>query len=659
MWHLLYCLPLLLVATAASPILSRPQSASLLRSTDAQSESICQHCYCYRYTVICDFARNHTLSSIWNSTYMVPPIITGMEIQLTDRTQLQLHGGLFRENRVNRFVVKGANGANGNDQVELTHNAFGGNLGGYPDIQILGVNSVFVRDHAFSGGEIKLSVVNSGLLVLFSSAFINMNMSCNFTNIKSLEIKEKAFNPSTNRSTQAHVNLHIQKSNIDQIDSFDVSMDKIGFIDCTIGVIQRSAFNVTNIKELSFENCRIKRIEAYAFTDKLHSEHISITGTQIGTIEGEAIMGSGISILTFRQNVIDTIKEAAIQVNSVYVYIERNKIAHQGKNWLHVQKGEMVVIENNRFANFAAIQLEQSNRINCSFANNWLGNPQPSSLNFSNCEMRAITVDRVCSCEDNKNWLPMLTDHDISSEMYCQLSERLHSCFNASTVHLRRYASEACGINRTTLHCVDRSTLEWYNGDFYSKQEREEQQRGITITMIIAISFIFVCISFFVIVIVWSVIRCHRTRPVKEYCHLSPEDCLILQREKVPREVARCFQKLTSNKLTSDQCANTISLVMKQYVDRIPQPSNQVLANHLQHAHAKSVVGEEYGVTSQAIAQLTRPSAPSEFSGDENMYSELLLDNEYSSPNDSVDPSLDNVYSEPKNLVDDDYLMHY
>ncbi|KAM8720836.1 hypothetical protein ACLKA7_006820 [Drosophila subpalustris] len=662
MWHLLYyCLPLLLVAAAASPspsplpypVINRPQSASLLRSTDAEPESICNHCYCHGNTVICDFAHNHTLSSIWNSTYLVPSSIKGMELQLTDRTQLQLHGGLFRQNRVNRFVVKGTNSVNGNDQVELTHNAFGGNLAGYPDIQILGVSSVFVRDHAFSGGEIKLTVENSGLLVLFSSAFINMNMSCNFTNIKSLEIKEKAFNPSINRSTQAHVNLHIQKSNIDQIDSFDVSMNKIGFIDCTIGVVQRSAFNVTNIKELSFENCRIKRIEAYAFTDKLHSEHISITGTQIGTIEGEAIMGSGISTLTFRQNVIDTIKEAAIQVNSVYVYIERNEIAHQGKNWLHVQKGEWVVIENNRFANFAPIQLEQSNHINCSFANNWLGNPQPSSLNFSNCEMRAITVDRVCSCDDNTKWLPMLTDHDLSSELYCQLSQRLHRCFNASTVHLRRYANEACGINRTKLHCVDHSTLEWYNGDFYSKEEREAQQRGMPITLVISIGAGIVVSILIVAFIPYCLKKIiHNMGADKEYCQLSQEERTTLREcEHVPREVAKCFKKLASNKLTSDQCANTISLVM-QYVDVIPQSSNRVLANHLQHAHAKSVPGEEYDAASQA-AQLTRPSAPSEFSVEENMYSELLLDNEYSSPNDSVDPSVDNVYSEPKNLIND------
>lgn len=91
----------------------------------------------------------HTqLSPVWNSNYRIPRNITAMELQLTDQTQFQLQDGIFTDNRVNRIVIKGAGG---NDQVELTSYAFRGNQAGYPDIQILGVCSVFVRKHAFSG----------------------------------------------------------------------------------------------------------------------------------------------------------------------------------------------------------------------------------------------------------------------------------------------------------------------------------------------------------------------------------------------------------------------------------------------------------------------------------------------------------------------------
>ncbi|XP_060663945.1 uncharacterized protein LOC132796706 [Drosophila nasuta] len=639
MWRFLKCLLWLLVVTKAAA-----------QNNDAEPENICRHCFCQGITVFCNFAHNHTLSNVWNSTYKVPSNIAAMEVQLKHDTQFQLQGGLFRTNRVNRFVVKGA--IEDTDQVELSHNAFRNNLAGLPDIQIIGVGHVFVREQAFTGGEIKLTVENSGQLTLYPSAFVNMNMSCNFTKIKSLDIREKAFHPSTNRSTQANVNLHIQQSNIDHINSFDVSMNKIVYVDCTIGVIQRSAFNVTNVKELSFENCNIRRIEAFAFTERLHSEHISITGSQIGTIESEAISGSGISNFTLRQNVIETIKESAIQVYSVYIFIERNTITNLGINWLRIPRGEMVAIEENRFASFAPIQLEQSNRINCSFANNRLGDPQPGSLNFSNCEMRAMTVDRFCdrNCGDNQQWLATLTEHDISSEMYCQLSTSLIKCFNASTVHLRRYEHEACGSdNDRKLQCVDGSKLEWYNGGYVTKEEREQQQRGTTNTRIISISLAIIggiAAIIFMVAFVWM--KCRKQRQ-QQMCHFSSEEREVLMHDGC-RELRSYYQKLTSNKLTSEQCVNIINQVTSQHFERITLSANQVLDRHMQTMHAKCDMG--------ASALLTLPSAPSDYSGGdehdervdrENIYTEVP---DYSSPQDLLDTQ-DNFYSEPNHFVGD------
>lgn len=96
--------------------------------------------------------------------------------------------------------------------------------------------------------------------------------------------------------------LEIANSNISDINSFVVAMNKIGFINCNIKTVKSNAFDVTNVNQLFFENCNIKKIETHAFTSKLLSQHVSIKGTQIGTIEGEAIMGSGISNLTLLHN---------------------------------------------------------------------------------------------------------------------------------------------------------------------------------------------------------------------------------------------------------------------------------------------------------------------------------------------------------------------
>ncbi|XP_064555134.1 uncharacterized protein be [Drosophila montana] len=625
-----------------------------------EPQSICIPCHCHGLTVICDYAHNKSLSPILDSRYSVPANINAMELTLTDRTEFELHGGLFQQNRVNRFVVKGPNVPNGNDQVELIDNAFRGNQAGYPDLQILGVSSVFVRNYSLSGGEIKLRVENSDLLVLFSNAFINMNMSCNFTNIRSLVINEKSFNP----ILKSFVNLHIENAHIEHINRFDVSMNKIVFINCTIGSVQSQAFDVTNIKQLAFENCRIGKIEERALTSKLFSEHVSITGTQIGTIDSKAIMGSGISKLTLKENTIDTIKEDAILVHSVFVYFERNWIKYLGDNWIHVNNGELIAIEDNHFGNFAPMQLNQDHRkrTNCTFVNNWLGNPQPNSLNFSNCEVRAITVDHECSCDDAKQWLPTLTDHDLSSELYCQLGKRLGRCFNASQVHLRRYVNEVCGVNQTTLRCVGGNTMKWYRDNFYTEQEREQQMKGISYWTVIAVVFgvILVCsvVAFFAC---YLFSKC--CAGPRETCILSDTDRNILEKERLSMRsddnvAKKLIKKLTSNRLTPEQCSDVVMQLM-QDLKTLSDTSNRVLANHMASAHSRED-DDNYTLANHHHQQQQQhhhhhhqhsplPTAPTHDANDqEPIYAEPLLSAQYSVPPDPMPPAT-SFYSEPYN----------
>lgn len=331
------------------------------------------------------------------------------------------------------------------------------------------------------------------------------------------------------------------------------------------------------------------------------------------------------------------------------MYIEHNKINKHGKNWLHVvntgDAGELIArIEGNRFANFAPIQLE-SRRSNCTFANNWLGNPQASSLNFSNCEVRAISLDRECNCSDSQEWMTTLTDHDLSTELYCQLNERLRNCFNETAVHLRRYENEACGINRTTLQCYDSRTLVRYKGQFYSKEEREEAQRGITLVHIILFGFA-VCIggALLAVIMIRCAFKCRKSHPSEDRCSLSSETRRILQ-ENPPRELEKHIQKLVSGNLTKRECGKTTLEVLTR-VDLLSREANQVLTDHYHQAHCCSK--NECATNSPNAAQRhsTEPTAPSV---QENLYEELLIPNEYSAPSDPLDPNAVNDYSEPFN----------
>lgn len=79
-------------------------------------------------------------------------------------------------------------------------------------------------------------------------------------------------------------------------------MNKVSIINCTIGSIEQGAFDVTTIKELNFENNNIRIIKSKALTAKLLSDKVSMVNNEIGTIEGEAISQSGVSILIFTDN---------------------------------------------------------------------------------------------------------------------------------------------------------------------------------------------------------------------------------------------------------------------------------------------------------------------------------------------------------------------
>lgn len=301
----------------------------------------------------------------------------------------------------------------------------------------------------------------------------------------------------------------------------------------------------------------------------------------------------------------------------------------------------IVKIESNRFANFAPIKLE-SHSSNCTFANNWLSNPQPSSLNFSNCRVRAISLDHECNCSDNQDWMTTLTDHDLSTELYCQLSERLRNCFNATAVHLRRFENEACGINRTTVQCHDSRTLVRYKGQFYSKEEREEAQRGTTLVHIILAGFaVCIVVALVAVIVIRCAFKCRKSHPSEDRCSLSPESRRILQANP-PRELEKYIQKLISGNLTNSECKETIIKMMPK-VELLPPEANQVLAAHFQQEHSCSK-SECNSADVNHHRHTIEPTAPSE-----NLYEELLIPNEYSAPSDPLDPNAVNDYSEPFN----------
>ncbi|XP_002133732.2 uncharacterized protein be [Drosophila pseudoobscura] len=639
-------------------------------------EDICNHCFCQRNTVTCDFQRNQTLSAKWDSKYFVPVAITAMRIRLAGGTQFELHSEFFRRNRVNFFGIEGL-GSTESDQVEFTKNAFQNNLGGYPDIQVRKVQRVFIREGAFSGGEFVLRVENSQDVVVFPRAFQNMNISCTFRQVENLEMKEKTFYPNTNSSAKSLVNLRIEDTGIEQIGSFDVSMRKVSFVRARIGRIQTNAFDVTEIKELSFEDCHIGTIEARALTSKLLSDHVSFKGTTIGMIDSEAIIDCGISRLTLKNNTIMKIKSNAMQIYSVFVFIQDNTVQHTEHNWLRVKDGEHIVIENNSFGHFNQFGLELaklSKPFNCTFANNRLEDLEQSSLNFSNCEVHRITVGHDCSCDNE--WMHRLTDHDLDSEIICPLVASDRGCFNASSVNRRHFVHEACSgggrANNLTRHCT--------NGQWSTRTASDGGGGSLTIRQIA--SGIVVVLVFVVVIAgllgCWTKGKSGNSSTSGsgnvDLCSFThDEQRTMLKQTESLRDgdrTGKSIRKLASGKLTLAECENLVIDTIKE----MPNGSStikELLTQHLLVCHGTSGSnshsnsnssrtsptapgGDYYATSTMPPDRTTASAAPSAPNYEEPIYEEPqqplcepLLTSEYSSPSDPMTETP--VYSEPIN----------
>ncbi|KAM7348327.1 ben isoform 2-T2 [Cochliomyia hominivorax] len=648
-------------------------------------KDICNgYCNCERknafITVTCDYQKNSRLSPIFDKHYKVPNNARVIIIKLAARTQFQLNEGFLNNTTVNRFIVEG-NMKEG-EQVEINSNAFSENYGPYPEIGFSNVFAIVIRNKAFQQkgpASYKFNITNSNDVLLLENAFEKTNIRGQFVAIKDLRINEKAF-----KSAQAR--LHIESSNIDNIFRFEASMQEIKFVNCTIGTINPGAFDVYDIKLLTFESCRIDAIKSRAITEKFYSEAVSITGASIGLIESDAIFGSGINELKIANNKIDTIYDNAIHVISAFVTITGNKVKHLGNNWLHVEKWSKFVVENNQFGVFGRMLLDnEQNSTSCSFEGNSLTEPQDGSLNFTKpyCRIREVSVNLPCRCD--LKWVEKLTDKDLRSEIYCTIDDKLGNCFNATTFNFMKYLNEVCDESKVVLDCVANQNLKKIEGRFYTAEEleRKQQQHLPRLIMILAVTIL-------LLIVLIAVIICHiRRRNAqhrgddaghRNHIHeFSAEDRSIIDQtlqliqkkyHEIYKKVYDRVQILYTPDLSEEKCVKTTSQIVN-LLNKVKNPGmdfmlfNRVLTEHLQSPlpsappadqtpiYSEPSLTDQGFYTSTTFSQM-EGSTGGAGTGPEHIYAEPscaqqpLLPNEYASPADGHLTSMD-LYTEPIN----------
>ncbi|XP_017074365.1 uncharacterized protein LOC108110030 isoform X2 [Drosophila eugracilis] len=591
----------------------------------AHREDLCSHCFCTNIRAFCDYKLNKTLPNNFNDQLLVPLNIKYIEVRLSDYIQFAMYENFFQDNQVNYF---GVFGVRRDDQVEITSNAFSHNKGGYPSIEIRNVSRCFFREKSLTGAEYKLLVEDVDKLTVFSNALQMTNLDCSFKRISQLTLMKNAFNPGV---AKYGINLRVEDSKTDQLGIFGVSMGKVSLLRCTIGTIKSNAFGVISIKELYIDDCTIAVIEAQALTNKLHSDMVAIRDTVIGTIEGQAISQSGITTMIMVRNKIQRIQPYAIRLVAVSLSICNNSISHVENNWLSVSQADHVEIENNRFQNYGRVELN-INPTNCSFRNNILQNPQSGSLNFT-CRIHQVYVGHECSC--NKSWLTELTDHDLESDVMCQVTERHSGCINATSTDVRRYYNEACTGN-ITRYCI--------SGQWVTKSASDQLSDSGKYT-ITSIALLIVVVTVLVIVLV-GFIKCLRNGGSGhgdvngDVCHLEEDIRLALQ--------------LKASELhASDQTHN---------MPQKSSPIESLMFKHIFQCHANAngnpTIDDAYASTTTTTASAAcNPTAPSLNASeggfdDEPIYQEPdqqrpLICGDYSSPLHPVE----DTYSEPFNAT--------
>lgn len=68
-------------------------------------------------------------------------------IHLSSNSELRLDGNVFEGNRLNRIMIQGTK--SGHEHVEISSNAFYGNRGMFPEIDIVNIHTVVLRSKSF------------------------------------------------------------------------------------------------------------------------------------------------------------------------------------------------------------------------------------------------------------------------------------------------------------------------------------------------------------------------------------------------------------------------------------------------------------------------------------------------------------------------------
>ncbi|KAJ6639216.1 hypothetical protein Bhyg_11958 [Pseudolycoriella hygida] len=563
------------------------------------------------------------------------------------RSALRFDPKFFDNNNINRILIECP--ADNRVQIEVTANAFVGNDGPFPEIELVNCFAIVLRSNAFQG-EFKLNITKANNVMIFKNAFHGTKFHGHFEQISNFSIDKEAFG-------NAEAKIFILHCQIDTLHRLDGRLKEIKFTNSKIQDISSGAFDAIEIMSIVFENCSIGSIHMKATTARLFTSYLEITGCSIETIETNAIDGSGISEVLLRNNRIKWIKEDAIDLTTVKAVISNNTIHRLSLNWFKV-KGTNVTIIDNKFGDFNRISVDP---VQCLFSNNFISIANKGSLNFTSCQMKEVFINSMCKCSQFSNWLKELSSADLRSATYCQVESALQSCLNSSLVNVLKFENDICNESSKVLDCAMKKVTKKIEGNFIHTNDVDETKLDLKLIFIIGgCSLIFILVIIVLYGLYLAARKMCRSRPTTiPLSYMStPNNTASMKQSKSFSNDDRVIINQTMEIIKEKQTA--------ERYDQIYNNTKKLLGGNLTELDKVTTIGEivrtleECENTGSDFVAFTdilyKHLAPKDTNQNDPIYSEPNLHTVRNNVDDGnaflreVQSGLDHIYAEPNSV---------
>jgi hypothetical protein len=200
----------------------------------------------------------------------IPQTVTRLNIHLGPKTSFLLVESIFDNNKINHIAINGTfslQKQSSSSKVDINKNAFRGLNAPLPEIILRNLQTVVLRDFAFTQignrGEFILTINEVEDVIVQSKVFQSTTFHADFVSISNLQLNENSFSGSTSSK------VAINKTFIRELMKINASLKELKIDNSGVNVIKSNAIDVYTLDSFILKNSKIDLIESNAITEKV------------------------------------------------------------------------------------------------------------------------------------------------------------------------------------------------------------------------------------------------------------------------------------------------------------------------------------------------------------------------------------------------------